>query len=222
MDAVRTKRRSYSGTQRAEALRLYVEVGPAEAGRRLCIPAATIRKWAERSDFKRKDERDRSVAAAVEGARLTWAQRRAEVAQRSGDAAAILIERAIEAGPRAAADLMRAFKIALDGAQLLSGGAMTQAEVIDQEKVDYELKRLLRELESQAVGRSEQLAREGDREAIAAAIRITERELQTLTPGEARAELLAMVTSLRDRRSGHAADPCAAPAAALESRARLV
>lgn len=204
MDAAITTRRSYSDDQRAEALRLYVEVGPAEAGRLLSIPAATVRKWAERSDLTLKDERGRSVAAAVEGARLTWAQRRADVAQRAGDAAAIFLERALEAGPRGAADLMRAFKIALDSAQLLSGGAMNQAEVIDQQKVDDELKELLGTLHNEAIERSEQLAREGDPRAIAAALRTVDRELKDLPPGEARANLLELVTSIGERRDDRA------------------
>jgi hypothetical protein len=63
-----------------------------------CQPrASTIRKWAERSGLRTKHDRGCAVAAAVDGARLTWTQRRADVAQRSGDAAAIFLERAIEA-----------------------------------------------------------------------------------------------------------------------------
>jgi transposase-like protein len=200
MDAGKNNRRRYSDDQRVEALRLYVEVGPAQAGRRLDIPAATIRKWAERSDVPLRQERTCVAAAAVEGARLTWAQRRADVAQRSGYAAACFLERAIEAGPRAAADLMRAFKIAVDSAQLLGSGPPD--EEVDQQKVDDELKDLLGTLHREAVERSEQLAREGDPAAVAAAIRTAEREVKGLTDGGARVELLALLTSLRTRRTG--------------------
>src|SRR3954452_9402014 len=101
MDAIGKRRRKYTAAERERALGLYMEVGPAEAGRETGIPSATIRKWAQRAGASVKDERERSVMAAVEGARLSWAQRRAEIAQRAGEAAALFLERAIEANPRA-------------------------------------------------------------------------------------------------------------------------
>jgi transposase-like protein len=58
-------RRSYTQEQRAEALKLYQEVGPSEAGRRLDIPNATIRQWAKRAGAS--SARAEHVAAAVRG-----------------------------------------------------------------------------------------------------------------------------------------------------------
>lgn len=95
---------------------------------------------------------------------------------------------------------MRAFKIAVDSAQLLSGGPMNQKDVIDEQKVDEELNELLKTLRDEAIERSDQLAREGDPRAIAAALRTAEREVKDLPAGEARADLLELVTSIRRRR----------------------
>jgi transposase-like protein len=85
--------RTYTAKQREEALALYVEHGPAEASRRCGIPSTTIRQWGKRSG-KTSPRADRAAAGAV-AARLTWAARKAEVAQRSGEAAAEFLERAI-------------------------------------------------------------------------------------------------------------------------------
>jgi transposase-like protein len=65
------QRRSYSKAQREESLQLYTEVGPAEAGRRLGIPAATVRKWAQRAGtqsipFRVTAESDDMLDAAPE------------------------------------------------------------------------------------------------------------------------------------------------------------
>lgn len=128
------KRRSYGESERAEALRLYREHGPAEAARKTGIPSNTIRSWALRAGegLSRQDTARANVAAA----RLTWAQRRAEVAVRSGEMAAGLLERAEGAKPRDARDLMASFKIALDAAQLLDGAATERVEISASERVE--------------------------------------------------------------------------------------
>ena len=81
--------RTYTSEQRTEALVLHVEHGPAEASRRCGIPVTTIRSWAKRAG-KTSPRADRAAAGA-EAARKTWAQRRAEVALRSGEGTAPLM-----------------------------------------------------------------------------------------------------------------------------------
>src|SRR5215210_4323287 len=96
----------------------YTSVGPSEASRQTGIPSGTIRSWARRAGAT--DGRREAAAAAVDSARLTWAQRRAEVATAAGEAAAEAVEAiraAIGAGQhRAASNLSRAFAIAVDKA----------------------------------------------------------------------------------------------------------
>src|SRR5437773_8581297 len=70
------KPRSYTSEQRVEALRLYREVGPAEAGRRLDIPPGTVRKWAQRAGASAP--RAARIAAAVKAAQLSRDQRRGD------------------------------------------------------------------------------------------------------------------------------------------------
>jgi transposase-like protein len=162
-DTSRRPRRCYSAEERERALERYVEVGPAEAGRETGIPSATIRKWAERSGARIRDARKCSATAAVESARLTWAQRRGEIVQRAGEAAAAFLEQAIEAGPRAAADWMRAFKIGVDTAQALD--AVVDQTTRDQksgEDFEAEVEELLRVVRQQGV---EDRALRGDPEA---------------------------------------------------------
>jgi transposase-like protein len=125
--------RTYSPEQREEALALYVEHGPAAAASRLGIPASTVRSWAKRAG-KQSPRADRAVAGA-EAARRTWAQRRADVALESGEAASELIERIRGTSKaREAADWSRAFAIAVDKAQLLDGGATGRVEVSSHEE----------------------------------------------------------------------------------------
>lgn len=64
--------------QKAEALRCYAEHGPAEASRRTGIPSDTIRQWAVRAGVT--VTRRETIAAAVETAKQTLAQQRAELA----------------------------------------------------------------------------------------------------------------------------------------------
>lgn len=125
--------RSFTAAQRVEALRLYREVGPAQAGRQTGIPAGTIRQWAHREGLA--DSRHATAQARIKAARLTWQQRRAEVAMRAGDAAALFVEDAIaSAKPRDRRDLMASVKMAAESAQLLSGGATERVELSEPER----------------------------------------------------------------------------------------
>lgn len=125
-------RRTYTPEQRTEALALYLDHGPAEASRRCGVPAGTIRQWALRAG--KKSPRAARAVAGAEAARLTWAARKAEVALRSGEAAAEFLERAVGTPKaREGSDWMRAYALAVDKAQLLDGGATGRVELTESE-----------------------------------------------------------------------------------------
>jgi hypothetical protein len=141
--------RSYADAERNEALSLYLEVGAAEASRRCGVPAGTIRQWAHRRGLT--TARTASARASVEAARLTWAQRRAEVATRAGEGAATFLDDAIaEKSARNRRDLMAAFKMAAEGAQLLSGGATERVELTEEQRRER-----VRELRDELAARRE-------------------------------------------------------------------
>ena len=125
-------RRTYTPEQREEALRLYVEHGPAVAGRRLGISAGTISQWARRAG--KTGARSEHAMAGAEAMRRTWAQRRAEVALRSGEAAGEFLERAVGTSKaREGSDWMRAYALAVDKAQLLDEAATGRIELSESE-----------------------------------------------------------------------------------------
>ena len=144
--------RAHPPELRARALALYRgEVGPAEAARRVGVPPATVRGWAHRAGVS--SERAAHARAGAKAARLTWAQRRAEVARDSGDAAAELLARMRKARkPREAADWSRAFAIAVDKAQLLGGGATGRVEVSTAEEREQRVRELRDELAARRAG----------------------------------------------------------------------
>jgi len=119
--------RRYSTEEKALALALYLEHGPAEAGRLTGIPSATIRKWAQRDGVT--VTRGLNARAGVEAARLSWAERRAELTIRSGEVAMMILER-ID-GTRSAKNarlLAAAYGTIVDKAQLLDGAATVRTE----------------------------------------------------------------------------------------------
>ena len=127
---------SYTADQRRKALDLYLEHGPAEAGRRTGIPSATIRSWARREDVT--SERAEAAQAGAAAARLTWAQRRAEVCMRSGALAEELLDRAeASSKSREVRDYMASVTMAVNTAQLLDGAptARVVSEVERRERV---------------------------------------------------------------------------------------
>lgn len=130
----KTPRRTYTQAERAHALELYVEHGPAEASRRSGIPSGTIRQWALREGLVKA--RAEGVRANVDAMRLTWAQRRGEICVRAGEVAANLLERADGSErSRDASDFMRGFAVAVDKAQLLDG-APTERVASQVERVE--------------------------------------------------------------------------------------
>jgi transposase-like protein len=128
-----SQRRTYTDAERNEALALYLEVGAAEAARRLGFAAGTIRQWAHRAGMT--DTRHAAAKAGVAAARLTWAQRRAAITVRFGDAAASFLEKAIgEKSARNSRDLMASADMAVKNAQLLSDGATGRVELTEPER----------------------------------------------------------------------------------------
>ena len=78
----------YTDEQRQQALDLYVDVGSAEASRRLDIPARTIRHWATQADLAQ------ARGQKTEAARAMLAIRHAEMRE---ELRARLLEKALDA-----------------------------------------------------------------------------------------------------------------------------
>ena len=128
-------RRSYSEEERETALRLFVEVGPAEAGRRLGIPNKTVGTWARRAGLKVDLEKTASdTSAGTKAAALAWARRRPGMRDASGQAAEefLIKARASTKGGEARA-FATAFAICLDKAELLDGRATERVDVSESE-----------------------------------------------------------------------------------------
>jgi hypothetical protein len=138
----------YRNAQRAEALELYVEHGPAEASRRTSIPRATISQWARRAGVT--VTRRQRTAAATETARLTWGQRRADLAVRLGEVASDLLERIHDAEPGEARALARPLELCIEKAELLSGGVTSRNEQVSSSDIDREIEDLVAQVRSQA------------------------------------------------------------------------
>lgn len=125
-------RRTWTDEQREHALAVYADHGPAEAARRTGIPKGTIAAWANRREVQTR------VAENLENARLVasmrWAERRSELADQAGEAAAIALAQAVAALQAGNDHLAKAagvvFGIAVDKAQLLTGEATSRTEMV--------------------------------------------------------------------------------------------
>jgi len=146
--------RTYTPEQKDAALALYREHGPAEAGRRTGIPGATIRSWAHRS-AEDASEGAEQTRAATEAARLSWAQRRAQLTDETGTVAAQMLER-IKVSKRSsdARALAQAFSVLIDRAQLLDGGATSRVEVADPEDLAARVRGLRDDLATRRLGKA--------------------------------------------------------------------
>lgn len=106
------------------------EMGISGAAKAHGIDKATGSRWARDAGIATvATERTRN---ATEGARLRWEERRASLVHDLGDLAAESLEQIranLTTKPRISADLARVLSIAVDKAQLLSGGATSRAIV---------------------------------------------------------------------------------------------
>lgn len=137
----------WTDEQRAEALQLVrdgVSVRDIEA--RTGIAKSVVARWAR--DAGIDSPRAEQTAAATEATKLAWAQRRATLVDRFGEVAEKLLDR-IEDDEQArdAKDLMTAAAIAVDKAQLLSGGATSRHEQLDAQRRRDRVEELADELE---------------------------------------------------------------------------
>ena len=145
-------RRTYTAEQKAKALGLYVEHGPAEAERRCGIPSTTIRKWAQRAG--KTSPRAEQAAAGAEAARRTWAQRKGEVALLAGAESEAIVRQMLETrGAQQKAYLARAFALMVDKTQLLEGGATGRVEVSTAEERERRVAELRDELAARRASR---------------------------------------------------------------------
>lgn len=117
---------AFTSEAREEAIRLYAEVGPTEASRRMGPGGpskSTITVWAKAAGVE--SFRCERTAAATEAAQLDWKHRRAGLANLWGDTAAQAIEAAQEAIADRRANDGRQYAItaavATDKADLLAG-----------------------------------------------------------------------------------------------------
>ncbi len=76
---------TYTPEQKAEALRLYAEVGPSEAARQTGIPKSTVESWARRTGARTvATEQTRAATEAVRAESLATRERiRSKVLQRA-------------------------------------------------------------------------------------------------------------------------------------------
>ena len=148
----------YSAEDKARALAIYVEQGPAEAARATGIKDATIRSWAKRAGMAAP--RAEVTRAAVKAAQESWLQRRGELRDASGAAAEEFLKEArakMKSSARSATDLIRAFSILVTTANTLAvqtagepGGPQTR------EEFDAEVDKLIDEMMSAAEKKARQ------------------------------------------------------------------
>lgn len=124
----------FTDAQHDQALTLVREgVGYREITRRTGVARSTISTWARAAgiDTEKADQ----VAAAAEANRVGWHKRRGELIDRFGDLAELMLERTEACNESAdAKNLITAAAIAVDKAQLLSGGATSRYEQVGLDK----------------------------------------------------------------------------------------
>lgn len=118
--------KKWTDEQRAQALRLYDEVGACEAGKRTGIPQATISSWARRTGVQ--SSAPAATKAAVDHLVLKWAERKLLLTDKLGYLAERLIDRALDADARDVAHFATGLDKAIANAQLLAGGATGRIE----------------------------------------------------------------------------------------------
>jgi transposase-like protein len=162
---VAVARREYTAQEKAEALRLYVEVGPCEAARRIGINKGTITRWAKEAGVVTVANEKRRAGA--EAAEAVAACKRAKLKVLLLNKAVDLLERMDEphsdfkgknveqvtypkAPASACASYATAVGILIDKFRLENGEVTGREEVVTVDAVDREIQRLESELNRRA------------------------------------------------------------------------
>lgn len=121
---------TWTNDQRDAALDIYTHSGPRAASRATGVPATTISRWAQQAGIaSRATEK---TQARDDGRRRAWVERRGEIIDQLGDLVDALIRKTaekVEAGDLKEARYgALAAAIAVDKAQLLSGGATERVD----------------------------------------------------------------------------------------------
>ena len=134
--------KDYSEEQRRNALALYKEHGPSKASRQCGIPQKTISSWAKRGGVQ--SDAPQKTKAAVEAARLKWAERRTDEANEAGhDAQSVrlmMLALAMDEQTKKAQELATVYGVLIDKAQLLSGSATSRTEDVTRDVFEAYLK----------------------------------------------------------------------------------
>lgn len=111
----------------------------------LGVALGTLSKWASEAGIE--SPRAEQTAAAAEATRVAWHQRRAGLVDRFGDVAELLLGRIETDDTADARNLMTAAGIAVDKAQLLSGGVTSRHEQLDAQRRRERVEALQTEVE---------------------------------------------------------------------------
>lgn len=154
----KSKGRRYTSSERARAMQIYRDHGPAEAARRLAIPYETVRRWAkDAGEIKPSqtphEQTARAHSVAAQRVAAKWAEARVEEADKAGDAARLARERILDVLVTDDHQMLRAtvnaYEILINKAEMLSGQATERIAVWAEQDLDRELKELIKSLEDQ-------------------------------------------------------------------------
>ena len=144
---------TYTSKQKEEAVALYLEVGTAEASRRLGIPKRTLLTWVGAKGLARarRQKTEAATAAVMEDAR----RRRAELKRRLLEAADTTLDRLAAEGvaARDQQSLAITLGILVDKLRLEEGLATGRTETVDlgsaERRIEAEIERLSAEMATQ-------------------------------------------------------------------------
>jgi hypothetical protein len=135
----------WSDEDRERALQMLRDgVGTNEVARRTGIAKSAISRWSTAAGIV--TARAAQTEAAHEGVKLAWAKRRGELTDRFGEVAATMLDKATGGDSADAKNFMTAAAIAVDKAQLLSGGVTSRHEQLDAERRRERVEQLQDEL----------------------------------------------------------------------------
>jgi transcriptional regulator with XRE-family HTH domain len=125
---------TWTPEQQAEALDLIRDgLSYRKVSDRTGVAISTLSKWANEAGIT--SPRAAQVAAATDATKVAWAQRRTALVDRFGEVAAQLLDRVVDDSDASdAKNLMTAAAIAVDKAQLLSGGVTSRSEQVGLER----------------------------------------------------------------------------------------